>query len=235
MREEAKRETDKGKKSEIEKSAKDIENSSKQVQQEIENVKDGEEDPNGLKAALWALDQWANQYDDKLNFVGASEYAQIMPSPSATAPNGTTRGHFGKGENKCNLFVADAYGLGAGVGYGKGDNDKIHGSGEKGYPVGTKGSTNWPPQANDLAQPGYDIRSMSMPTEASTKNPPTGAAVAYQRQETSGHAGVSFGSKAVIHASDIRVKLQSADTVKTNTANSAAAAPRFRTYTDSGE
>ena len=159
-----------------------IQQSSMEIYDAIVDVPEGQDDPDNLQAATFALNNLGNEDYGLYGSLSNGETADIGPNFW-----------------KCNQFVADAYAIGAGVGYGDG-----------GVPTN---STYWggligrehPPTANDYADPKKSIPNFSV-----VGTPGLGDVVAYPNNRGSGHAAISLGSRTVIYASD-------APAVKVNT------------------
>jgi hypothetical protein len=138
----------------------------------IHDVPESQADPANLKAVFWAIDN-----------LGNSVYGE-----NGTVSNGVTV-TLGAGKNKCNLFVANAYAFGAGVGF--------DGQGVPTYStmLGSLIGRKKPPSANDLANPSISISNFPV-----VKRPGVGIVVAFPPGplDVLGHSGISAGGVDVI-------------------------------------
>ncbi len=148
----------------------------------IESVPPGSKDPASLRAMFWALDQLGNS------------------SWGAASPMTTALGRIASYSNKCNLFVAEAYATGAGVGYISSAN-QLHGVPNWGRnPFGTK----YPASANWLGNPSVNI--LNLPV---TSSPKVGDIVAFANLNAgeSGHSTLWCGSGVLIYAGSHAAKI----------------------------
>jgi RHS repeat-associated protein len=145
----------------------------------ISMVPEGEDDPASLKAVFFAIDN-----------LGNTDYG-----PDGRVSNGVTA-TFGPGDNKCNIFVANAYAIGAGIGFGG-----------QGVPTNsTFFGRKYPPTANDLAN-----RSKSMANfEVVDGKPALGDIGGFPAgpHSVQGHSAIYVGSGAIIYAGPKDVKIQ---------------------------
>lgn len=143
-------------------------------------------DPAALKAALWALHQWAGQSGG----VGAYGYGQALPAGEQHVQDLNANSY------KCNRFVGDAYAIGAGKGY------DVDGKGG-GFPAGKRsfleqliGKTyGYPPSANELADPTKQIPNLPV-----TQTPVAGDVVAFGSPGGIGHSGLNLGHNLFVSA-----------------------------------
>ena len=142
----------------------------------------GPNDPAALRAVFWAIDN-----------LGNTNYGV-----KGTVSDGTTE-TLGPGDNKCTLFVANAYAIGAQTGFGGG-----------GVPTNTTffGHT-YPTSANDLA-----TRGNAVPNFPVTTSPRVGNIAAFPASVGLGHAALYLGGNVVIYASDVRVKVETVQYVQ---------------------
>ncbi|MCU1304992.1 MAG: repeat-associated core domain protein [Candidatus Sulfotelmatobacter sp.] len=148
---------------------------------EILKVPEGQPDPSHLSAAFSAIDE-----------LGSTEYA----FSSALRSNGYT-GDYGPNTDKCNIFVAEAYAVGAHRGW----------DGTAGFPTNATALGNhYPPVANDLgstrAIPGLAV-------VGAATDQRIGDIVAFHSLHGEGHSSIFVGGSSVIYAG--------ASIVKTNT------------------
>ena len=107
----------------------------------------------------------------------------------------------GAGNNKCNLLVANAYAIGAGIGSG----------GDSGVPVQSTtagsllGLAN-PPAANDWADPSRALGMFSL-----TSSPGVGDIAAFPHPGGQGHSGLVLGNGLMIYAGPTDVKINTID------------------------
>jgi RHS repeat-associated protein len=142
----------------------------------IAAVAQGQSDPVNLKAALMAL-----------NNLGNAGYAA-----NASTHNGVTS-DVPAGKPKCNIFVADVYGVGAGIGFG----------GDNGYPTRRSLRGNiWPYVANDLGN-----AATAVPNFPVTTSPRVGDIIGFYAKGGIGHSGINLGGGAMIYASNAGVKV----------------------------
>ena len=146
----------------------------------IDAVPTGAADPAYLKAVFFAIDK-----------LGDTSYGR-----AGTVSNGVTA-TVGPGDWKCNIFVANAYAQGAGVGFGgKGvpTNSSVLGG-----LIGRK----YPPAANDYADPSKSVPNF----DVVTGSPGLGDVVAYPHPGGLGHSTIHVGGNTVIYAgaSDVKV------------------------------
>ncbi|MFY9570227.1 MAG: hypothetical protein WAV20_02340, partial [Blastocatellia bacterium] len=154
----------------------------------IKDVVEGDADPANLRAVGFAMDNLGNtRYGD-----------------SGTVSNGMTT-TIGSGENKCNIFVANSYAIGGGIGFGGG----------LGFPVNTsfRGRT-YPPAANDLANASTTITNFDVVTGKPPK-PAVGDIAAFPGRVGHGHSSIYAGGGAAIYASTYGVKIQTVQYVLT--------------------
>jgi RHS repeat-associated protein len=155
----------------------------------IDAVPEGQNDPDALQATFWAVNQ-----------LGSTAYAEASSHDNGQTVATTAR------QDKCNIFVAEAYGIGAGVGFGG-----------FGYP--TNGSWRHPltagnvPTANTLASNDITAVQNLIPM-SSNAPPPMGAIVSFANPRGgSGHTGISVGGNALIHAASGRVRIDANNAV----------------------
>jgi RHS repeat-associated protein len=144
-------------------------------------VPDGQADPANLKAVFFAIDN-----------LGNTNYGV-----NGTINNGYTV-EVGRGDNKCNIFVANAYAQGAGIGF----------DGDKGVPtnasiIGGLFGRYWPSAANDLADTSNQLKNFPV-----TTSPVVGSLAAFPARIGLGHSGIYTGGGTVIYASDKSVKVE---------------------------
>lgn len=160
-----------------------IVNAQIEITEAIYAVPDGQEDPDRLQAVIWAVNQ-----------LGSTQFAL-----SSSHDNGQTVAT-SAGQNKCNIFVAEAYAIGAGVGFGG-----------FGYPVNpswrhplTAGNV---PAANTLASNELTAVQNFIPIIENAP-PPLGAILSFANPSGgSGHTGISIGGNATVHAAADGVKV----------------------------
>jgi RHS repeat-associated protein len=149
----------------------------------IDAVVEGYADPANLRAVEFAIDK-----------LGNTDYAD-----SGTVSNGVTR-TVQPGQNKCNVFCANAYAIGGGVGFGG-----------AGVPVNTTFfGRKYPPAANDLANSSTPIKNFEVVT-----TPGLGDIAAFPARIGLGHSAIYAGGGAVIYASTNNVKIQTVQYVLT--------------------
>jgi RHS repeat-associated protein len=144
----------------------------------IHAVPDGAQDPDNLQAVFFAIDN-----------LGNSDYGK-----DGTVGNGYTV-TIGPGDWKCNIFCANAYAQGAGVGFGG-----------RGVPtnstfLGGLFGRKYPPVANDFANPSTSIQNFAV-----VGSPTLGDIAAYPNPGGLGHSAIYVGGNAVIYASRDDVK-----------------------------
>ncbi|MFN0141274.1 MAG: RHS repeat domain-containing protein, partial [Pyrinomonadaceae bacterium] len=161
----------------------------KGIEDAIAASKDQASDPRGLKIALWAVNR-AAQPDTTRFAMATGEASLTWQGYTATA---------GKGQWKCNIFVAAAYTLGGGVNFD-----------ENGIPVtyrykglgAATGSVNLP-TANDFAS-GNDDKLKGFERMANVR---MGDIAAWANPGGLGHTAISIGGDAVIYAGPSNVKV----------------------------
>ncbi|MBZ5537620.1 MAG: hypothetical protein LAO31_16810 [Acidobacteriia bacterium] len=151
----------------------------------IAAVPDGASDPAGLGAAMSAL-----------NNLGSTEYAFDADLPD----NGYT-GSYGPRTDKCNVFVAEQYANGAGVGW----------DGVRGYPTNqTLLGSNYPPIANDLGDKNKGITGLAVVGGGQTtpSSARVGDVVGFHAQAAGreGHSAIFVGGNVVVYAGSSIVK-----------------------------
>lgn len=169
------------------------------LETQIENVKEEKisfagfsfsvaQDPAALKAALWALHQWAGQSASS----GAYAHSQALPSGDQHVQGLDANSY------KCNRFVGDAYAIGAGTGYDVNGKGGSFPAGERDWMEKLLGKTyGYPPSANELADPSKQI-----PNLAVTQTPVAGDIVAFGSPGGIGHSGLNLGHNLFISARD---------------------------------
>jgi len=162
----------------------------------IKDVVEGDADPPNLRAVEFAIDNIGNtNYGDR-----------------GTVSNGVTR-TVTAGQNKCNIFCANAYAIGGGVGFGG-----------AGVPVNTTFfGRKYPPAANDLANPSTPIKNFEVVTTRGL-----GDIAAFPARIGLGHSAIYAGGGAAIYASTNNVKIQTVQYVLT--AGSGHAFVTYRRY-----
>lgn len=148
----------------------------------IASVPNGSADPANLRALWWAIDELgSHRYEARDFYNRASLPLHLRPGP------------------KCNLFAADAYAQGAGVGYGG------NGVPTKPYKLGM----NRPFLANELS----DI-SCSMPNFPPVSIAALGDIIAFHSSTGLGHTTLKLGPSLLIYASGGGAKIGCFDDVK---------------------
>jgi len=126
-------------------------------------------DPAGLRAAMWAIDR-----------IGDPDYGDgnLYPGNKPVPP-------LSKLADKCNIFVGDAYALGAGLGYGG-----------AGVPIHSRwfSSHGYPYVANELYLPTENVP--HFPVDSS---PQVGDIAAFGSIPGIGHATINLGGGAVVY------------------------------------
>lgn len=163
-----------------------IKDSIHEISQAIAKVPEGKKDLANLNAVFFAIDN-----------MGKENYGYYW-----TSSNGETE-TIGSCQWKCNLFVADSYAVGAGVGYDGEDGVPSHSASLAGALVGN----NYPPSANMWADQNTNIDNFSV-VEGGFLGGGTqlGDIIAYPSSSGSGHSAIYIGGGAVIYASDVDVK-----------------------------
>jgi RHS repeat-associated protein len=144
----------------------------------IDAVPQGTADPANLKAVFFAIDK-----------LGDTSYGL-----AGTVSNGVTV-TVSSGDWKCNIFCANSYAQGAGVGFGG-----------KGVPtnstrLGGLLGRRYPPVANDYADPSKKIPNFDV-----VSSPGLGDIVAYPHPGGLGHSAIYAGGNTVIYAGQYDVK-----------------------------
>lgn len=156
--------------------------------------------PARLKALRWALQVYADEARRPL-YAKAVRGAHVDGSVTS----------FGAGDLKCNKLVADAYAAGAGCGLAKG-TDWHTASDGTGWPAAKFDNSFWPPQANDLANPSKNLRSLTnarplRQTGESRAAPELGDIIAFPASSGSGHVGLYLGKDLIVSAKETGVEI----------------------------
>lgn len=154
-----------------------------------------------LRAVRWAL--------------GVYTSATLRPSYGQSVAHEQLEGSvsaFDRGDPKCNKFVADAYAFGAGRGLSEGATYSGEGVGT-GWPARRLGINIWPPLSNQLADPGLNLRSLSLAQEMRTSGdensrPELGDAIAFPNLRSVGHVGLFLGHHLLISAKEGGVEIE---------------------------
>jgi RHS repeat-associated protein len=175
-----------------------------QIAAAIDAVPEGQADPASLTAVFWAIDN-----------IGNTNYGKM-----GTAGNGYTV-ETKSGDWKCNIFVANAYAIGAGVGW-----DKQGGVPTNSSFLGGIAGRRWPTDANTLANGSATVQSFIV-----VSSPEIGDLAAFPNPVGLGHsaifAGGSSGRGLLIYAGLNDVKV---NTVNKTQAGVAATSVTFRRY-----
>lgn len=156
--------------------------------------------PARLLALRWALQVYVDEARRPL-YAKAVRGAHVDGSVTS----------FAVGDLKCNKFVADAYAAGAGCGLAIGTDWHSAGDGT-GWPAMRAGDSIWPPQANDLANPSKNLRSLTnarplrQPEEPKAA-PELGDIIAFPESSGSGHVGLYLGKDLIITAKETGVEI----------------------------
>jgi len=147
-------------------------------------VPTGSPDPPNLKAAFWAINNLGNS---RYGFGG------IVSSPPVNT--------IGIGSPKCNIFVANAYAIGAGLGYDG-----------AGVPLSTTGFLRhkYPPVANAYNNGDLKIKHFVVDTTKIS----VGDIVAFGSSGEGGHVTLYLGGNILIYAGQFNVKLGSVGYVR---------------------
>lgn len=149
--------------------------------------------PPRLKALAWALQLYAKESTRK-------SYGLEVRSPHV---EGSVTS-FAAGDYKCNKLVADAYASGAGCGLSIAAKWDVAGRGT-GWPALEEGENQWPPQANHLADPTKNLRSLTAARELGAADDPKaqpelGDIIAFPSSDGLGHASLYLGKGLIISA-----------------------------------
>jgi hypothetical protein len=172
-----------------------------QIAAAIDAVPEGQADPSNLRAVFWAIDN-----------LGNTNYGN-----QGNVNNGYTVS-VGPGSWKCNIFCANAYAIGAGVGW------EGHGVPTNSSLLGGLFGRRWPTDANTLAS------TASVQNFIVTNSPELGDIAAFSSPGGLGHSGVFSGGSTsggiVIYASIVTVKVNTVGALE-KALNSSA---NFRRY-----
>jgi RHS repeat-associated protein len=158
------------------------------LKQQIATVS-GSSDPVNLKSVWWAIDHLGDvNYGAGGTLSSASHFSYLV-----TKDKPFSKGI--PGLSKCNIFVADAYGLGGGVGFGG-----------SGVPVsgGILGINQSPPSANQLGNMNVAVAHFLVAWP-----PLPGDIVAFNSPGGHGHSTIWLGNNVLIYAGGGDVKLGS--------------------------
>ncbi len=156
--------------------------------------------PPRLFALRWAL----LQYLSPAASAGYSRWQRGQHVPGSVTS-------FGQGDYKCNKLVADAYAIGADAGLSIGTDWFGEGRGT-GWPALQQGADVWPPQANHLADPAKNLRSLTnaralrQPGEEKAK-PELGDIIAFPGNAESGHVGLYLGRNLIVSAKETGIEI----------------------------
>ncbi len=152
-----------------------------EIKAAIEAVPDGQADPANLRALFWGIDH-----------LGDKDYGR-----DGTLSKGTIHPER-SGDNKCNIFVANAYAIGAGLG-----------TGPNGMPSSASGLGSFlgrenPPTANQWGDPDASIQNFDV-----VSNPGLGDILSYPNNEPGhqGHTAMYLGGGLLIYAGPNDVKV----------------------------
>jgi RHS repeat-associated protein len=174
-----------------------------QLKAAIAAVPDGQQDPANLKAALWAVGQ-----------LGSNEYSE-----AASHSNGVTA-NIGSGSPKCNIFVAEAYAIGAGVGFG------ANGVPTSATDIGAHLGRWQVPVANTLADLTAEVNNFPTTTTLNI-----GTIVSFSNPSgASGHTGIHVGGSLIIHAAYNGVKANSLGQLSSRLTQQYGARPSSTTW-----
>jgi RHS repeat-associated protein len=164
----------------------------------IEAVPEGQKDPSNLAATEWAIGQ-----------IGNSAWGK-----QGSVDNGTTAA-LGPGDNKCSTFVATAYGIGAGVGFGG-----------SGFPVGGRSARTFFTRSNVLSANTL-ASGQDFPNLPTVPAPNLGSVVAFPNPGLgAGHSGIYAGGGAMVYAGPNAAKMQTVNFVGA----SEGTAAHYRSY-----
>jgi RHS repeat-associated protein len=155
------------------------------IEKAIAAVPEGQKDPASLGAALWAIGQIGNTSFGKGGSVSFTSNSNTIS--------------VGSGDWKCNVFVAESFAVGGGIGLGG-----------SGYPVNGRymglgslwGSVN-AVSANELANPSADVANFGVTSTAGV-----GDIAAFQAPAGYiGHSTINLGGGALVYAGENAVKV----------------------------
>jgi RHS repeat-associated protein len=172
----------------------------REIAEAILKVPEGASDPVGLKVIFYAIDN-----------LGNTNYGK-----AGTVSNGVTT-DIGPGENKCNIFCANSYAIGGGIGFG-GTGVPINSSFLGGL-IGRQ----YPPVANDYANSSKTIPHFDVVTI-----PQLGDIAAFPARIGQGHSSIYTGNGTVIYAAERTVKVQTVNYVLSAGGHSSVTYRRYK-------
>ncbi|HWB03827.1 MAG TPA: hypothetical protein VG796_12445 [Verrucomicrobiales bacterium] len=179
--------------------------------------------PSRLLALNWALRQYV---------IPARQAVYAKAARSQHVDGSVTS--FGKDNLKCNKLVADAYAAGAGCGLSTGTGWYDTGTGT-GWPAMRDGDSIWPPQANDLANPAKNIRSLTnarnLRSGDAKAEPELGDIIAFPLEGGAGHTGLYLGKNLIVSAKETGIEVHPLEYEQSQHGN----VVRIRKFTGSGK
>ena len=156
--------------------------------------------PARLIAVRWALRQYL---DEAKRFSYAKHQRNQHKEGSVTS--------FGVGDLKCNKLAADSYAHGAKLGLSIGSTWDGPGKG-RGWPAEKVDGALWPPIANRLADPKFNLRSLTnaRPLRLAGEpkaSPNLGDLIIFPAREGHGHVGLYLGKNLILSAKNTGIEV----------------------------